>query len=68
VTFTSNGDAKCNGKLLKGWLKSRTPPVKKGTMFSIDGPVLQGTNVLFEGVQLDSYVVLDKYSQGLNKT
>ena len=29
--------------------------VKKGTMFSIDGPVLQGTNVLFEGLQLDSY-------------
>ena len=55
VTFTPSGDARVGSKLLEGWLKSRKPLVKKGTMFFIDGPVLQGKDLLISGVQLDSY-------------
>jgi hypothetical protein len=55
VTFTPSGNARVGSKILDGWLKSRKPPVKKNSMFFIDGPVLQGKKLLIDGVQLDSH-------------
>ena len=51
LTFTPNGNARVGSKVLEGWLKS-SGPVKKG--YLIDGPVLQGKELLVDGVQLDS--------------
>jgi hypothetical protein len=55
LTFTPNGDAKMGSKILEGWLKSRKPIVKKGSVFLIDGPVLEKGKLLVDGVQLDSH-------------
>jgi len=54
LTFTPTGNARVGAKVLEGWVRSRRPPVKAGSLFYIDGPVLQGKELLTDGVQLDS--------------
>jgi len=36
-TFTPSGDAECEGRVYKNWLKTRTPPVKEDDLFVIQG-------------------------------
>lgn len=56
--FVPNGDAFSGKTKLNGWLKSRTPEIKKGTHFYVDGPVSicrKGQcDETFHGIQVDS--------------
>lgn len=36
-SFTGSGDAELHGKYIEGWLKHRTPPVKKNTLCILKG-------------------------------
>ncbi len=56
ATFTPNGDALRETTKLSGWLKTQKPEIKKGSRFSIDGPVY-GKNVtdfIGDGMAADS--------------
>lgn len=52
--FVPDGDGLVGAKRLSGWLKTQKPEVKKGTRFSISGPVLEKGKHLVDGVQVDS--------------
>ena len=55
VKFVPSGDATSGKTKLIGWLKSRKPEIKNGTMFSIDGPLtMNGDDHFADGVQVDS--------------
>jgi hypothetical protein len=55
VTFTPSGNARMGSTIFEGWVKSRKPPVKKNSMFFIDGPIFQEKELIADGVQLDSH-------------
>ena len=52
--FTPTGDATNEKTKLPGWLKSQKPEIKKGSHFSIDGPVCYDSSNCLDGVQVDS--------------
>jgi hypothetical protein len=58
--FVPTGDAVSGKTKLSGWLKSRKPEIKKGVVFSVDGPVsicYKGKcddPATIDGVQVDS--------------
>ena len=64
VKFVPTGDATSGKTKLVGWLKSRKPEIKNGTMFSLDGPLtMNGDDHFADGVQVDS---INKKSMSLN--
>lgn len=52
--FVPDGDGLVGARRLNGWLKTQKPEVKRGTVFSISGPVLEKGKHLVDGVQVDS--------------
>jgi len=54
LTFVPNGDAIKGKTRLDGWLKTKSPAIKKGDRFVIDGPLYEGKDLLANGVQVDS--------------
>jgi len=54
LTFIPNGDAIKGKTRIPGWLKTKSPAIKKGDRFAIDGPLYEGKDLLANGVQVDS--------------
>ena len=59
LKFVPNGDAIKGKTRIPGWLKSRTPMIKKGMRFFIDGPMYECPTskcdeYLADGLQVDS--------------
>jgi len=58
LKFVGNGHAIKGSTKVLDWLKTQKPEIKKGTRFSIDGPVYQctskGDDYLADGLQVDS--------------
>ena len=54
LTFVPNGDAIKGKTRITNWLKTKTPAIKKGDRFVLDGPLYEGKEYLADGVQVDS--------------
>lgn len=59
MKFIPNGDGIKGSTKIPGWLKTQKPEIKKGTHFSIDGPLYQCSGskcdyYLADGLQVDS--------------
>ena len=54
VTFVPNGDAIKGKTRIPGWLKTKTPAIKKGDQFAIDGPLYENRTHFADSVQVDS--------------
>jgi hypothetical protein len=54
LTFVPNGDAIKGKTRLDGWLKTKSPAIKKGDRFAIDGPLYENGKYFADSVQVDS--------------
>jgi len=56
AVFTSTGDAGPVGREKRdvGWLKTRSPPIKPRTMYTVDGTLMYKGGPQVDGLQVDS--------------
>ena len=54
LIFVPNGDAIKGKTRIPGWLKTKSPAIKKGDRFAIDGPLYENNKYFADSVQVDS--------------
>ena len=54
LTFVPNGDGIKGKTRIPGWLKTKSPAIKKGDRFALDGPLYDHGKYFADSVQVDS--------------